>query len=201
MKKGVYLKCKGSFEYDKKIYILTDKKTKSTKYKYVTLGEFFKRIGNYDFDFLLIIRDCKILHDPLKLISVIQRGLKSGNLIGSSERILVKLVGILIGLNKIEILKLKVISNIYNSLVDYSHALFIYKGIPLPSPKNITKRLKENFDIKGMDIKIIDKIDYIINFYRSIERGERKNILGSELDSLYSDLKLIKSGMGALMDD
>ena len=117
--------------------------------------------------------------------------MKKGALVGTKENLLVKLEKIDSELIKCNKIKIQVLSNLYNSLVDSCQALFIINNFSPPVPKKIPEELKNKFS-KKIDKKIINYPEEIIRYYKDVEHQKVHIIDGKKLDDLAKKLLLFK---------
>lgn len=184
-----------SKEYEKK------KKRNTKKTHYLTYSDFFQRLGNPNAEFLISIRDGKIVKDPIKVLLVVKHSLIKGTLMGTNEFLLRKLDKITQEISSINTTKANVLSNIYNSMISYIQSKFIINDIKVPKPKEIPQQIKKHrkkfgFDTKGIDKKIVSYITEIIDYHRDYNKGKIKSIKGKTLDELGQKLVLIKQAFG-----
>jgi len=180
------------WEFQNKNYFISLKKAKKTENSFsFLLEDFFKEICEHNPSILISIRDGKILYDKLKIVSVVKNNLKKGALVGTKENLLVKLEKIDSELIKCNKIKIQVLSNLYNSLVDSCQALFIINNFSPPVPKKIPEELKNKFS-KKIDKKIINYPEEIIRYYKDVEHQKVHIIDGKKLDDLAKKLLLFK---------
>ncbi|MEM4331027.1 MAG: hypothetical protein QW273_03410 [Candidatus Pacearchaeota archaeon] len=191
------------WNFNSKDYFIVNKKdyeNTNTK-EHFSLEEFFKKISLYDPSFLISIRDGDIIVDKLKLVISVKESLKAGYLFGTKESLLLKLEKIETSLKDCQVIKIEVLSNIYNSLVEISQAFFLSKGHNMPAPKMIPEYLRKYFKKEGMDDKTIDYCENIIKYYKAVEKKHILKIEGKTLDHLQSQLKFYKKRVLSLMNE
>ncbi len=186
MKRGIL----AEWEYKGESYFIILGRKKSLKNEF-ELGGFFNEVCIHNPDLLISIRDGEIKLDKLRVVWVVKESLKTGYLVGTKEILLVKLDQISNSMIHCNTIKIRVLSNIYNSLIDSCQALFISHKLSIPVPKQISFELKKSFS-GNFDSRTISFASDIITYFKSIEHGKIAYIEGKKLDELSRKLSLFK---------
>lgn len=194
------------WSYSSKNYYILNRKNNETKKdkvekEEILLEDFFKRVSLYELPLLISIREGEIKFDKLKLVTSIKEGLKRGILFGTKESLLLKLEKVEEDIEKCQHIKIRVLSNIYNSLIDITQAFFIKKGYPMPHPKAIVEYLKKYCKEDKIEQKIINYCKNIIEYYKAFEKKEILKVDGKTLDELSSQLKIYRKVILSLIEE
>jgi hypothetical protein len=195
--KGVEKYIDAVWSYDNTKYILIDeavsKKTFQRGYKEKAklyyLKELFKEVSGLNSGLLENIKGSNIIQDPMKIIQILQTSLKSGSFAGTTEHLLNKLEDINDKLKNIESIKIKILQNIFNSVVESCQAFMVSKGYSFIVPSQLIAELEKR---KILDSSTIENLKSIIKFYKDYEHGIIKEIKGRDLDLLIKKLNLFK---------
>lgn len=193
------MKKETSWEFKGTKFFLVRKKTSNksnkSKKKEILVEDFFQKIASYNHETLVSVKQGKIISDPLNILKVVQNSLKRGEFIGTKEKILRNLNNISVYLKKADDIKMGVLSNTYNSFIDFIQASFIKNNLKLPIPKEIPGIMRKNKSKLGIDEKTIKYSKEIIDYYKKVEKSEKKNITGKELEDLRKKVSHIKSSL------
>ncbi len=131
------------------------------------------------------ITDAKILYDPEHFIDPLQEMVFSGKIQGTKEDIMTKFISINEKFKKIEMIKHKILDNIYTSVVEMSQALLMAKKDIICKPKETLKFIEKCFVSKNiLEKKYHDIAKLIITTYKDIEHKKRSMVSGREIDFL-----------------
>lgn len=126
-----------------------------------------------------------ILYDPEHLIDPIKEMIISGKIHGTKESLAGRFIGIGENFRKIDMIKHKILDNIYTAVVELSQALLIKKQDVTCNPKEVPKNIKKYLvDKRILEKRYLEIAAEIIAVYKDIEHRKRPAITGLEMDSL-----------------
>jgi len=144
-----------------------------------------KEIFNGDREFYETLRSSEIVYDPKHFIDPVKEMIISGKMHGTREATIQRFISIGEIFKKIDMIKHKILDNMYTSCVELSQALIIEKKGIICKPKEIVKKLKRYFvDTKILEKKYLEIAQDIIKIYKDIEHGKARIPDGIEIDVL-----------------
>jgi len=157
---------------DKKIKVVND----DFYLKKIFLGEkrTYTKLGN-----------AAIIYDPNHFIDPLQEMIKSGKIHGTKEDIKLRFIAIGEHFRKINMIKHKILDNIYMSIVEVGQAVLIEKFNIFCKPREVVENLTTQLNKKKkLEKKYINIAKEIIRLYKDIEHKKRDLPSGKELDLL-----------------
>ncbi|MBU1136088.1 MAG: hypothetical protein KJ559_01095 [Nanoarchaeota archaeon] len=189
--------------------IVSDKKSEikkfASKLNYpinVELAEkYFKEIIKGDKKAYSKISDSAIIYDPTHLIDPIKEMILEGEIIGTKEFFMRKFTAIDEHFRKINLVKLKVLDNIYTSVIEVSQALLIEKQNIFCTQREAIKNLKKYFvSNRKLEKKYLEIITEIITTFKDIEHKKTEMISGKEIDKLQKKAGLFRDRILELLE-
>ncbi len=104
-------------------------------------------------------------------------------------------------IRRVEEIKLMMVAeDLYYSMLNSSQAVLMYMGVNPPSPKHTPLDVKEHLvDSKLLEETYLQDLEEIINFRKSVEHKEIKDLPGQRLDELIEKAKKYVSRMEQLL--
>lgn len=148
------------------------------------------------------IRASSILYDPGHLLDSIQEMISKGEIVGTRESLLRKFIAIGEHFRKIDLIKYRVLDNIYRSTLDLSQALILEKHNIFSTQRDTVKYLELFFVKRGkLEKKYLNTAKEIITAFKDIEHKKREIVSGEELDLLQKNAELFRHRLLELLEE
>ncbi len=152
---------------------------------YYKVTEYFEKIMENDLDVFNELKNSIPVYDPSGFFRPLKKLLERGEILGTKESLMRLGDGITTRFRTIHSLKLNILENLFNAVVDAGQALLISKKYPIPLqtqvPDFLDSLVKKDDMIEKRYIKYCRDV---IKVYKDIEHEDRKDIRGWELDIL-----------------
>lgn len=157
----------------------------SLKFEISELTDYFRNVMEGDIGTYKGIRDASLLYDPSHFVQPIKKMVRSGMIYGTKEALMRKFHSINQHFRQITREKLRVLDNIYMSVIEASQATLLAAGHPIPVPKQVPPQIKRHFVDKGLlEKKYLNQCNDIVGVFKSVEHREKPIPSGAELDRL-----------------
>ncbi len=138
-----------------------------------------------DLDVFNELKNSIPVYDPSGFFRPLKKLLEKGEILGTKESLMRLGDGITARFRAIHSLKLNVLENLFNAVVDAGQALLISKKYPIPLQTQVPEMLesltKSNDIIEKRYVKYCKDV---ISVYKEVEHEDKKDIRGWELDIL-----------------
>lgn len=147
--------------------------------------DYFRNVMEGDLGTYRKIRDASLLYDPGHFVHPIKKMVKTGMIHGTKESLMRKFHSINQHFRQISREKLRVLDNVYMSVIEASQAAILAAGKPIPVPKQVPTSIRKEFVDKGLlEKKYLDQCSDIVKAFKSVEHREKPVPSGTELDRL-----------------
>ncbi|MEE9405866.1 MAG: hypothetical protein V3V26_00495 [Candidatus Aenigmarchaeota archaeon] len=157
----------------------------AVKLELAELSDYFRNVMEGDIGTYKMIRDASLLYDPSHFVHPIKKMVKTGMIHGTKEALMRRFHSINQHFREISREKLRVLDNIYMSIIEASQAAILAAGHPIPVPKQVPPSIKKYFVDKGLlEKKYLNQCSEIVKAFKSVEHREKPVPSGAELDKL-----------------
>jgi len=147
------------------------------KFKTISFQNYLGEIMKGDEESYLGLSKSDILYDPGRFLDPLQELIKEGKVIITKESLMNRFNSIKEYFKKIDMLKYKILDNIYNSVIDLSQALLIEKHNIYCTQKETPTYLKKYFVKKGIISKTYyENVEEIISLFKDMEHKKREMV-------------------------
>lgn len=152
---------------------------------YYKVTEYFNKVMENDLDVFNELKNSIPIYDPSGFFRPLKKLLEKGEIIGTKES-LMRLGDSISGrFRTIHSMKLNILENLFNAVVDSGQALLISHKYPIPLQTQVPKMLEDALSKEGIiEKRYIKYCKDIIKTYKEIEHEDKKDIRGYELDEL-----------------
>ncbi len=186
---------------DKKSEIFGYSKNLPLHSEVILAKDYFKEVLAGSKETYSAIRESAIIYDPEHMIDPIQEMIKKGEIIGTHESLLRKFVAISDHFRKIDLVKYRVLDNIYRSTLDLSQALLMEKHNIFSTQRDTIKYLDKYLVKKGkLERKYLNIAKGIIILFKDIEHKKTGMISGKELDRLQKNAEIFRHRILELLE-
>ena len=147
-----------------------------------------------------IVRDGWALYDTGFFIPT-RKLLEAGKIQGTLEAVELFMEGAPKKIQRVEMAKLYMIAeDLYYALLNSSQAVLMYMGIPCPAPKNTIKAVEDHL-VKTKILKraYLTSLKRVVEFRKSVEHKQTKDVTGVELDKFITEAKDYVSQMEGIL--
>lgn len=163
--------------------------------------DYFKEVLAGSKETYSTIRDSEIIYDPEHMLDPIQEMIKKGEIVGTHESLLRKFIAISEHFRRIDLVKYRVLDNIYRSTLDLSQALLMEKHNIFSTQRDTIKYLDKYLVKKGkLEKKYLSIANEIITTFKDVEHKKRDVVSGKELDKLQKNAELFRHRMLELLE-
>jgi len=189
---------KAKWNYSNKCYIVSEKVPKEKtreNIEYLTPEDLIKGIIEHDRKLLVSIRDGKIIKDRLKLISATKKNILKGEIVGTKEVIIKKLMTIKEHMSNLHEIKYRILDNIYMSVIEASQAALVMSESSSLIPRNIPQSLKKEFRRNKIHIDYIAEIIKVFKDYEHrkipMPSGRKIDDLSVKAEAILNEIKIV----------
>lgn len=166
----------------------------------IKLTDYYDAILKNKIDIFAEIKESLCLYDAGGFFKPIKVLVEKGEIKGTKEAIFKLILEVRRDMRELRNIKLDVLSNLYNAIIDAAEAALMLRGISLFVPKEIPKLLEKEFLRKKLiSKKTLEAFKDVYNTYKSYEYGEIEEIDGGKLDELIKKTDIFISEMQDLM--
>ncbi|MBN2101717.1 MAG: hypothetical protein JW716_02500 [Candidatus Aenigmarchaeota archaeon] len=152
---------------------------------YYKVTEYFEKIMENDLDVFNELKNSIPVYDPSGFFRPLKKLLEKGEILGTKESLMRLGDGITARFRTIHSLKLNVLENLFNAVVDSGQALLISKKYPIPLQTQVPEMLETLTKNDGIiEKRYVKYCKDVISVYKDVEHEDKKDIRGWELDIL-----------------
>jgi len=152
---------------------------------YYKVTEYFEKIMENDLDIFNELKNSIPIYDSGGFFRPLKKLLEKGEILGTKESLMRLGEGITAHFKNIHSMKLNIMENLFNAVVDSGQALLISRKYPIPLQTQIPEMLSNVFAGKDeLDKRYIKYCRDIIKVYKDMEHETKKDLRGWELDIL-----------------
>jgi hypothetical protein len=149
------------------------------------ISDYFRNVMEGDINTYKGIREASLIYDPGHFVQPIKKMVKTGMIHGTKEALMRKFHAINQHFRQISREKLRILDNIYMSVIEASQATILASGNPIPVPRQVPVSMEKHFVSTGLlEKKYLTQCKTIVEAFKSVEHRDRAIPSGIELDRL-----------------
>jgi uncharacterized protein (UPF0332 family) len=148
------------------------------------------------------IKNSAALYDPTGFFVPLQRLVEKGKILGTKENLTHFIVGVRKRLGDLREIKLRVLSSIYEAVIDAGQAPLIAANYAIPVQRGVAPALEKRFVKRGLLAKrYLDYFNDIVNYFKDFEHEKISKIEGKKLDDFTKKAILFIDRMEELSEE